>query len=150
MFKLNKEIATKNGEVLKPFLVEGDMVHSFNRQGKTVVKPLSDFDFKKKDTIINTMNIVSVKRVKKAPVVIDDPIVELNVPIVEVEEPEEHLIPPIKEVVIEEKVIEKIVEEKKPIKEKIIKSETQIIVPIPNKSYSNVEAGKIITNEEYV
>jgi len=63
MFQLNKEIKTKDGKVVKPFLVEGTTVYCFNRSGKTVIKSLEDFDFtpvpdKKRKMVIVTPVIV--------------------------------------------------------------------------------------------
>jgi hypothetical protein len=49
MFALNKEIATKSGEVVKPFLVENKLVHCFDHSGRTIYKKLDDFNFSPQD-----------------------------------------------------------------------------------------------------
>ena len=43
MIKLLKKAATKNGEVLTPFLILGKKVYCYNASGKTVIKEINDF-----------------------------------------------------------------------------------------------------------
>jgi len=45
MFELNKVTRTIDGEVLKPFVVQGDIVLCSDRNGNTLKRKLSDFDF---------------------------------------------------------------------------------------------------------
>jgi hypothetical protein len=45
MFKLNYPTKTKSGEILTPFLAEGEMVYCFGKSGKTIIKKLTDFNF---------------------------------------------------------------------------------------------------------
>ena len=45
MFRFNEIIQTKNGEYVKPFAVQGNIVLCADRQGNTVKRALTDFDF---------------------------------------------------------------------------------------------------------
>ena len=45
MFELNKVIRTIDGEILRPFVVQGEVVLCSDRNGNTVRRKLSDFDF---------------------------------------------------------------------------------------------------------
>jgi len=45
MFKLNTLQKTKDGELLMPFVVNGNTVSCFNSKKETVYRKLSDFDF---------------------------------------------------------------------------------------------------------
>ena len=78
MFKLNRQIKTKSGQTVVPFLVNGRDVHAFDKDKKVVYLTLDDFDFEKKKTKprINTSKVVVVKG---TPVErIDDPLFDPN------------------------------------------------------------------------
>jgi len=60
MFKLNKEVKTITGEILKPFLVENKTVYCLNRSGKTIIKKLEDFNFDIEKITIKNSNGPSV------------------------------------------------------------------------------------------
>lgn len=49
MFKLNKVIKTKKGELVKPFAVQGDTVYCFDKNGETIRRNVSEFDFTKEE-----------------------------------------------------------------------------------------------------
>lgn len=61
MFKLNEIQRTKDGELLKPFTVQGDMVLCSDKNGVTVKKFLEDFDF----SAPKEKKVLSVQPVKK-------------------------------------------------------------------------------------
>jgi hypothetical protein len=48
MFAINKEVITKSGELVKPYLVEGEIVYCVTKSGKAIMRKLKDFDFSKK------------------------------------------------------------------------------------------------------
>lgn len=80
MFKLNKIIKTKSGEEVKPFLVQKNMVYCFTRNGKTVIKKLSDFDHtpeKEKNVVVVTPVMEATDEFHE----VDEPVVETNQPI---------------------------------------------------------------------
>lgn len=63
MFKLNRSTKTKTGRTVVPYLVEGKVVHCFDKNKQVVNLELSDFDFKKKKVTprIDPKNVVMVK-----------------------------------------------------------------------------------------
>lgn len=46
MFKLNEVTRTKNGELLKPFSIQGNIILCADKNGNTVKRTFGDFDFK--------------------------------------------------------------------------------------------------------
>ena len=60
MFELNKVQRTKDGELLKPFAVQGTMVLCADKNGNTIKRPLSDFDF----SIPKETEVISVQPIK--------------------------------------------------------------------------------------
>jgi len=47
MFKLNEVIQTRNGEYVKPFAVQGNIVLCADNNGNTVKRALTDFSFER-------------------------------------------------------------------------------------------------------
>ena len=86
MFEINKQIITKRGEKLKPFLVQHGMAYCFTPDGKTVVRELDEFDFtpkKEKKTIVVSPVIEAIdeffteeKLDDELEVIIEPPVVE--------------------------------------------------------------------------
>lgn len=68
MFKLNEIVETKNGEKLKPFAVQGNIVLCSNSEGETVKRVLTDFSFeqpKEKQVIsVSPAKTISVDETK--------------------------------------------------------------------------------------
>jgi len=48
MIRLNRRIKLKTGEIVTPYLIDGDVVSCFDRKGNTLYKELKDFLFNTK------------------------------------------------------------------------------------------------------
>lgn len=81
MFKLNREVKTKSGEILTPFLVEKETVYCFGKSGKTIIKNITDFNFgpeKKESLIVVNPVLESTDELfeLEKPIIIPPPLIE--------------------------------------------------------------------------
>jgi len=138
MFKINTVQITHTGEILKPYTVQGDMVYCFDKFGKSVIRNVSEFNFKKTEE----KKVISVIPKLVKPVIEiqpkENPVVETKAEIKTEVKTE-----PIVEIKQEVK-IEPMAKVKSEVKETLSSSQDNTIKKNPSSIWDSIKNGEYI------
>jgi hypothetical protein len=145
MFRLNRQVKLKNGELLTPYLVDGESVYCMTQSKKTVIRNVKEFDFTA--TIKSSVIMVApIQEVHESP-----PIQKIFVPI-----PKEKIMELAKKIPQEEVIVaQSIPIVVKPLPKKAVELDSLVVMKgkVVNKNITEEKKmidSSILKNEEYI